>query len=108
MPTSYSLPRLIEDEIDALIEAGYYSSKSDVVKDALRTLLETKSNLRVAASVEMYKGGKVSIRKAAELAGMSLIEFKDVLINRGIKRQIRVDKKDIMKSDRLIKKIRKK
>jgi len=106
MPTSYSLPRLIEDEIDALIEAGYYSSKSDVVKDALRTLLETKSNLRVAASVEMYKGGKVSIGKAAELAGMSLIEFKEVLINRGIKRQIRVDKKDIMKSDRLIKKIR--
>ncbi len=106
MPTSYSLPRLIEDEIDALIEAGYYSSKSDVVKDALRTLLETKSNLRVAASVEMYKGGKVSIGKAAELAGMSLIEFKEVLINRGIKRQIRVDKKDIMKSDRLIKKMR--
>ena len=105
MPTSYSLPRLIEDEIDALIEAGYYSSKSDVVKDALRTLLETKSNLRVAASVEMYKRGRISIGKAAELAGMSVIEFKEVLIDRGIKRQMRVDRKDIMKSDRLIKKM---
>ncbi len=106
MPTSYSLPRLIEDEIDALIGAGYYSSKSDVVKDALRTLLETKSNLRIAASVEMYKKGKVSIGKAAELTGMSVIEFKEVLIDRGIKRQIRVDKKDIKKSDKLIKKMR--
>jgi predicted HTH domain antitoxin len=105
MPTSYSLPRLIEDEIDALIEVGYYSSKSDVVKDALRTLLETKSNLRVAASVEMYRRGKVSIGKAAELAGMSVIEFKEVLIDRGIKRQIRVYRKDIMKSDRLVKRM---
>ncbi len=106
MPTSYSLPRLIEDEIDALIGAGYYSSKSDVVKDALRTLLETKSNLRIAAPVEMYKRGKVSIGKAAELAGISVIEFKEALIDRGIEREIRVDKKDIMTSDKLIKKMR--
>lgn len=105
MPTSYSLPRLIEDEIDALIDAGYYSSKSDVVKDALRTLLEIKANLRIAASVEMYKKGKVSIGKAAELAGMSVIEFKEVLIDRGIKRRIRVEKKEMVKSDRLIKKV---
>lgn len=105
MPTSYSLPRLIEDEIDALIDAGYYSSKSDVVKDALRTLLEIKANLRIAASVEMYKKGRVSIGKAAELAGMSVIEFKEVLIDRGIKRRIRVEKKEMVKSDRLIKKV---
>lgn len=105
MPTSYSLPRLIEDEIDALIDAGYYSSKSDVVKDALRTLLEIKANLRIAASVEMYKKGRVSIGKAAELAGMSVIEFKEVLADRGIKRRIRVEKKEMVKSDRLIKKV---
>lgn len=105
MPTSYSLPKLIEDEIDALIDAGYYSSKSDVVKDALRTLLEIKANLRIAASVEMYKKGRVSIGKAAELAGMSVIEFKEVLIDRGIKRWIRVEKKEMVKSDRLIKKV---
>jgi predicted HTH domain antitoxin len=95
----------MEDEIEALIDAGYYSSKSDVVKDALRTLFETKSNLKIAASVEMYKDGKVSIGKAAELAGMSLIEFKEVLADRGIKRKIGVDRKDIKKSDRLIKEI---
>ncbi len=105
MPTSYSLPRLIEDEIDALIDAGYYSSKSDVVKDALRTLLEIKANLRIAASVEMYKKGRVSIGKASEVAGMSMIEFKEVLIDRGIKRRIRVEKKEMVKSDRLIKKV---
>jgi Arc/MetJ-type ribon-helix-helix transcriptional regulator len=105
MPTSYSLPRLIEDEIDALIDAGYYSSKSDVVKDALRTLLEIKANLRIAASVEMYKKGRVSIGKASEVAGMSVIEFKEVLIDRGIKRRIRIEKKEMVKSDRLIKKV---
>ena len=49
MPSSYNLPELVKKEIDALVKAGYYSSKSDVVKDALRNLLSGKRNLRLAA-----------------------------------------------------------
>src|SRR3990172_13255769 len=59
VPSSYNLPELVKKEIDALVKAGYYSSKSDVVKDALRTFLYSKKNLRVAAAVELYKDGAV-------------------------------------------------
>ncbi len=94
---SYSIPIILEDEIDALISAGYYSSKSDVVKDALRTLLDSNKNLRIAAAVELYKENKVSIGKAAEVAGLTVPEFKQALVDRNIVRTVEV-KRETMKT----------
>ena len=88
MPSSYNLPQLVKKEIDALVKAGYYSSKSDVVKDALRTFLYSRRNLRLAAAVELYKDGEVSLGKAAEIADMGTIEFKERLKDLGVKRTI--------------------
>src|SRR3989338_4329026 len=106
MPSSYSLPKLMEEEIEALIDAGYYSSKSDVVKDAIRELLEKNSNLRIAASVEMYRKGIASLGKAAEIAGMSLEKFKTVLKDRKIKIIAKASKSDIIESDKIMKKMK--
>ncbi len=94
MPTSYSIPKVYEDEIEAIVKAGYYSSKSDVVRDAIRLLFETKSNLKLSAAIEMYKDEKVSLSKAAELAGLDTVSFKEILRDRGIKTEIQVDDKE--------------
>lgn len=96
MPTSYSIPQIYEDEIEAIVEAGYYSSKSDVVRDAIRLLFETKSNLKLSAAIEMYKEGKVTLSKAAELAGSDTISFKEILKDRKIKVEVQVDNKEKM------------
>lgn len=106
MPSSYSLPKLMEDEIDALIEAGYYSSKSDVVKDAVREMLEKNKNLRIAAAIEMYKKGRISIGRAAEVANISFEEFKEALKERGIKIVLGYDKKMMKDADRIMKKMK--
>ncbi len=102
MSTSNSIPELLEDEIDALIDAGYYSNKEDAIKDAIRTLMETKSNLRLIASIEMYKKEKISLERAAELAGMSVVEFKEVLISKDFERKLDVDADNMRKSDEII------
>lgn len=101
METSFSLPAIMEREIDALIRAGYYSSISEAAKDAFRTLLDTKPALKLASSIELYKSEEVSISKAAELAGMNLEDFKRILSERGIRREIKPDR-DI---DRKVKEI---
>lgn len=106
MPSSYNLPELIKKEIDALVKAGYYSSKSDVVKDALRTLLSEKKNLRLAAAVELYKREEVALGKAAEIADMGIVEFKEMLASQGYKRTLTVTKGDIRRADELVKKLR--
>ncbi|MEM3117596.1 MAG: UPF0175 family protein [Nitrososphaerales archaeon] len=91
MPSSYNLPELVKKEIDALVRAGYYSSKSDVVKDALRIFLNSRKNLRIAAAVELYKEGEVSLGKAAEIADMGVTEFKDRLKDLGITRVVETE-----------------
>jgi predicted HTH domain antitoxin len=101
METSFSLPAIMEREIDALIRAGYYSSLSEAARDAFRTLLDTRPALKLASAIELYKSGEVSISKAAELAGINLEDFKRVLLERGIRREIKPDR-DI---DRKVKEI---
>lgn len=93
MASTYSIPPVYEDVIAAVVKAGYYSSKSDVVRDALRHLFETKTPLKISAAVEMYKEGKVSLGKAAEMAGMDPITFKEVLRDRNVPIEIVADSK---------------
>lgn len=88
MPSSYNLPELVKKEIDALVKSGYYSSKSDVVKDALRTFLYSKRNLRIAAAVQLYKEGEITLDKASEISDMNIVEFKEKLKEYGITRTI--------------------
>jgi len=85
MPSAYSISEIQEREIQAVIEAGYYTNKSEVVRDALRTLFHNKPQMRLAASVEMYRRGRYALSKCAEIAGVTLEEFKEILADRGIK-----------------------
>lgn len=77
----------ISEEFDILVEKGYYPSKSELMKDALRALLNTKTELRISLAIELYLKEKVSIARAAELAGMTTIEFKEAIAARGILRE---------------------
>jgi Arc/MetJ-type ribon-helix-helix transcriptional regulator len=98
MPSSYNLPEIVKKEIDELVKSGYYSSKSDVVKDALRYMLSNKKNLRLAAAVGLYKKGEVTLGKAAEIADVGILEFKERLKEYGIKRIIEAESASKMDS----------
>ncbi len=106
MPSSYNIPELVKREIDALVRAGYYSSKSDVVKDALRTFLDKKPNLRLAAAIELYNREEVSLGKAAEIADISLVEFKEALASQGHRRALTTTKREAKDADQLMNKMR--
>ncbi len=88
MAEIFALPAIIEKEIRALVKSGYYGSVDEAVKDAFRTLLNVKPDLRTVAAVELYKEEEVSLGKAAEIAGVTTIEFKDILADRGIRREV--------------------
>lgn len=81
---TFSLSEVQNQEIDALVKAGEYTSKSDVAKDALRCLFLHNPSLKLNAAIQLYKENKVSIGRAAEIAGMNTIDFKEVLIERQI------------------------
>jgi len=79
------LAEVYEIEINAIIDAGCYVNESEVIRDALKILFESRPNLKIAAAIELYKKEEVTLGRAAEIAGMWLIEFKEVLRDRGIK-----------------------
>ncbi len=78
----------IDRKLKALVRAGYYSSELEVIKDAISSLFRENAQLKVSTAIELYKKGDVSLSKAAEIAGMTTIEFKDILGKRGVIRDI--------------------
>lgn len=96
-------PENINEELDILVKKGYYPSKSDLLKDAFRALLNTKAELRVSLAIELYLKEKVSLARAAELAGMTTIEFKEVIAGRGIVRE--TEGKSVKEIDKKLKKL---
>ena len=82
--TSFSIPETMKQEIDVLVESGEYTSRSDVMRDAFRTFLRKNPEKRIRITMELYKNGKVSLMRAAELAEMDLESYKEELRERGI------------------------
>ena len=76
---------IISKSVDALVRGRVYSTKNELVEDALRTFFEFRKDMRIAAVVEMYKTEEMSISKAAELAGVSTEEIKDFLAKAGVR-----------------------
>ncbi len=77
-----------------MIRAGYYKNREVLLEDAFRTMLEVKPQLKLEIAVELYKSEKISLSRAAEIAGVSLEEFKDLLEIKGIKREIAAPTED--------------
>lgn len=69
-----------------LVEDGVYKNKKELLNDAYRSLLRDKPSLKKEMAVSLYKKERVSLSKAAEMAGMSLEDFKEVLGERGVRR----------------------
>ena len=103
-----ALPVTIEMEMRALVRDGHYVNINEAVKDAFRTLLNVRPELKTSAVIELYKEGEISIGKAAEMVGVSTIEFKDILANKGIRRKVGSrSREELEKGVELIKRLRK-
>ena len=62
------------DEI--LVRIGRYSSRKELMEDAVRALLRAKPELKRDVAIELYKRNEVSISRAAEICGLNIEDFK--------------------------------
>jgi len=58
-------------ELEYLVKTGRYQSESQVLQDALRQLMLIRPHYRVDIAVNLYIDEKISLGKAAEIAGVS-------------------------------------
>ena len=70
---------LLEDELSAATRAGGYGSREETVGHALEVLLAANPVLRRSTAIELYRRGKVTLSRAAELSGLELEAFKEGL-----------------------------
>jgi len=90
---------VIKEGMDSLIRAGYYKDKENLQDEAFRTLLEVKPELRTEVAIELYKSKKVSLSRAAEIAGVSLEGMKTILKSRGIKIEVEAPSKSELEEE---------
>ncbi len=68
-----------------------------------------KTQLRLAAAIEMYKKGEVTLSRAAEVAEMGFFQFKEIMKDREVRMEApRVTKEELERGVELIRKLRKK
>jgi predicted HTH domain antitoxin len=84
--TALHLPGFLQEQIVAAQEAGFYASETELVADAVRTLLAARPDVRLVTACRLYEQGTVSLGKAAELAGLDVESLKRALDERGISR----------------------
>ncbi|MBI4980079.1 UPF0175 family protein [Candidatus Woesearchaeota archaeon] len=82
---SFTVPSTLRLELSAIPDTGYYDSTSEFLRDAMRTLLATRKDLRIAIASVLYKEGKISLGKAAEIADVNYEDIKKILVEKGIK-----------------------
>src|SRR5262245_26005458 len=67
-----------------LVHARLYGSEEEAVRDALRHLLRARPDARVEVAVHRYLTEGLSLAKAADLAGVSWAQMREILVEKGI------------------------
>jgi predicted HTH domain antitoxin len=70
--------------IQDFVKARLYDNEEDVIQDALRHLLRGRPDLRIQLAIYRYQTEEISLAKAANVAGVSWAQMKEVLLERGI------------------------
>ena len=81
---SFTVPEMLRLELSAIPKTGYYDSTSEFLRDAMRTILSARKDLRIAIASVLYKDEKISLGKAVEIADVNYEEMKKILVEKGI------------------------
>jgi predicted HTH domain antitoxin len=73
------------------VDTKRYQDEEAVIQDALRHLLRARPELRIQMAVFRYQHEGISLAKAANLAGVSWAQMKDILLEQGIAPRLGVE-----------------
>lgn len=73
-----------EMEIEAIVNAGIFKDRSDFLREAINTFFAVKPKMRLEAAIQLFKDNRITLGRAAEIAGIDRWQLKDILTDRGI------------------------
>lgn len=72
----------LDEEIEILVQTGSSKSKADLLREAFHFYKEAHPEKKLEIAIGLYQADKVSLARAAELAGTDLESFKAILAGR--------------------------
>ena len=69
----------------------YFKNKSELLDEAVKLIMRSNQSIRVELAINLYVREKASLAKAAEIAGVTTPEFKEMLAEKGYKRVVEGD-----------------
>ena len=81
----FKLPKSLADVVRMIPKTGAYESESEFMKDAVKTLLMARADVRASLAVELYREGIISIGRVSELTDLDYEGAKKMLVKKGIK-----------------------
>lgn len=78
--TTATIPRELERFLEGAVEIGAFSSKSEVVQEAICSSFEN-DHLRIAAVLSLYEEGTIDSEEALELADVKDKEIRGILMD---------------------------
>jgi len=66
------------------VDLALYKDEQEVIDEGVRYILRSHPEYRIEIAIKRYKEEAVSLGRAAEIAGVSLEEMKDILRTRGV------------------------
>ncbi|MCS6918899.1 MAG: UPF0175 family protein [Fimbriimonadales bacterium] len=88
----------IAEEIDLVARAGGYANSRQLIEHALEVLMIANPALRRAAALSLYREGKVTLSRAAEIAGEDVEAIKLWLAEEGYERVLDIDPETVTRN----------
>ncbi|HIH22096.1 TPA: hypothetical protein HA238_00025 [Candidatus Micrarchaeota archaeon] len=82
--TYIHLPGMVREKAEMLVDAGIYGNLSELIREAVRQYIEMQKISNIDLAVELYKREKVSLGRAAAIAGVPYDEMLSILYLRGV------------------------
>ncbi len=77
----------LTQRIGLLVERGVFESEESLAASAYRSLLTMQPALKIEIALSLYQDEEISLGRAAEMAGISREQMKEILSARGVERK---------------------
>lgn len=77
-----------EEQLNLLIETGHFNNRSEALRQAVEKLFATlKPEARLHVAIHAYRTRRMTVARAAEIAGVPYDDMRDVLRREGVLRE---------------------
>lgn len=97
---------LLQQEVRAAVRSGAFRNEKEVVQEALGAFFAGKPQYRIEAAIELFGAGEISRGRAAEMAGMHSLRFRELCRQRGKRLEVVAEAAEVDEQARRIAKRR--